>query len=208
VYQQWQFNDLTQASQPSPNNRISSTSKAKLKHVKLSKGSYYIQRKAADCQDGPRSTYRLATDVRLCESNDIPCKSSKQRKCCKIAKEAKYHTSKQSYFTPSNEIKHKKNNYRKIKIILGNPSFFLRAVPRIMPFKVDDFERRRRKKISMAKLDDNCLDPFAFVTISDQIKRLSPNKACLRLPHEFVLAKKQISIFQSTWAHRITEFEQ
>ena len=207
MYQQWQFNDLTQRSQPDDQINLKTT--AKLKQVKAVKNNSKIRARDVFCQDEAKNnsnTSIAAQEIQGTESFKITLTNGKQKGKRKAAKEECIHQDINEASSSPKLIRQK--NYGKIRIMIKRTKNCQRFVPQIMqttPFKIGTFERRKRKKLSV-DIFEKCLDPFAFATISDQIKHLTPNEACLKVPHEFSVAKKQISVFEALWAHRTSEF--
>ena len=49
-------------------------------------------------------------------------------------------------------------------------------------------------------------DPFAFVTILNDIRFINPSQACLNVSGEFIAANDKLKEFKEKWAHRKSEF--
>ena len=98
-------------------------------------------------------------------------------------------------------------NYGAIKITVKKSSIRRRSIISLGKIPSKKLSSLACNKIEISEESyDQISDPFAFVTIYDQVKFLTPQEACLKLPHEFSLVKKRISEFEAIWAHRTSEF--
>lgn len=209
VYQQWQFNDLTQKSQT--DNRITSSSEgAQQKGAEVRRDKHQDQTSTFHCHDELQfaCTLVLTAENKLFDyaiSDNMAQKNQKQKRDNMATKHDMTHEFHEFPMIDEKPIRQK--NYGKIKIMCKRPTISRRSDPqiKIMPYKIGVVEKRQKKKIS-SEIFDKCIDPFAFVTISDQIKHLTPDEACLKLPYEFSVAREQISKFEAKWAHRTSEF--
>lgn len=243
VYQQWQFNDLTQPSQPDLSGVLKKgkrkpkkspyDGKKRENNHQTSQGTWesYVNLQSLYLQHQPnqpilensRTSKQASTSKRklACKTkrNAMPMlkvsscnkNSGVSRVSCDDKNGAAATTLSdkpdESILSPDQK---RPNNYGKIKIVISRPFTNSQTVRR--PKMIEDVIKIpitpvKRKRFCLKDPDTTCLDPFAFVTITDQINFLTPQEACFKVPQEFSLVRKQISLFESKWAHRKEEFD-
>ena len=212
VYQQWEFNDLTQHSQYCHAGKLKYCETYRKKKQKASTNYFTFSKPIShivECEEVSITVQNHNTendpyqnpkdqDLRNARLNG----TSLSKSAPKLGKNYSNHKKKTSLDRKSTKNKQGTSNhlkiYGKIKIFAKKP--------------IDNstkciFPNNKKAKIKTAQevLTMN-EDPFAFVTIMDEIQLLNPLQACLKVSGEFIAVNENIKAFEEKWTHRKYEF--
>eukprot|EP00116_Pleurobrachia_bachei_P007130 sb/3467392/ len=221
VFQQWEFNDLTQPSQPTPPphvpDKYHNPEPDTLPPAALSPPERRSKRKKT-----ARTNYvffveppppRPSHPIEKQKSSKTPKKKQKKGKPKKVVakpKKPKMASTKKKRkrqrkkdeegISEDDEPAEKRRNYGKIKITLTRPihSIPYRSLPRAF---TEHNSRQKRRKIAPPAPVGNPEDPFAFLSILDRIEFISPEDACQKVSGEFDRAEKELSRLDQKWSH-------
>ena len=179
MYQQWKFNDLTQISQPDRSNDIRVKSRRLERDDTVTKKDYpvinQIKTDGANPLNSRRSSEVSKSKRALNVSEKIRRKGRRRKlKNSDIMNEV---VNSDHECSPSPERLRSKN-YGAIKITVRKPLIRQRSIISLgkIPNKKQSSLACKKMNISEESYDENS-DPFAFVTIYDQVKFLTPQEA-------------------------------